>query len=69
LKTHNKNIKLTPATKSCGFRWDRQKAAAPYEKRYEARKLPLLSEMLEKVQEKAPQQAVYMKQKFKEYFW
>jgi hypothetical protein len=38
-------------------------------KRYEARKLPLLSEMLEKVQGKAPQQAVYMQQKFKEYFW
>jgi len=29
----NKRIKITTATKNCGFRWERQKAAASYEKR------------------------------------
>jgi hypothetical protein len=32
--TYNKKIKITSATKTRGFRWDCQKAAAPYLKRY-----------------------------------
>jgi len=68
--TVNKLLKLTPAAKSAAsVGQPTLRFGCPLARRYEARKLPLLSEMLEKVQEKAPQQAVYMQQKFKEYFW